>query len=243
MRSVRLFTDQPLVPDSVIDLIGNSANHFSKVLRARPKDMVILFNGDGNDYPGEVVAVNKHFVSIRLGNPEKRCFEPPVITELALGVSKGDRFPWAIQKATELGVNSIVLIYSERVDYRVPRDRVSNRLGHWQQIIISACEQCGRAKIPKIIEPQGLQMWVNNCEADLKYVLAFGASVRLDDNIQPSSLSLLVGPEGGLSEREINLAIQNGFRTLKLGPRTMRTETASLVALSILGARWGDLNP
>jgi 16S rRNA (uracil1498-N3)-methyltransferase len=162
-------------------------------------------------------------------------------TCLALGVSKGDRFEWAIKKATELGVTSIVPILSQRVDVRLSPDRWHKKQEHWQQIVISACEQSGRAVVPKVQEPTTLPQWLSDVEADCKLVLDPEATPRAI-NDQPASIALLIGPEGGLAASELTLAWENGFSAMRLGPRILRTETAPLVALSVLGARWGDIN-
>jgi 16S rRNA (uracil1498-N3)-methyltransferase len=163
------------------------------------------------------------------------------MTCLALGVSKGDRFEWAIKKATELGVTSIVPMLSQRVDVRLSPERWQKKQEHWQQIVISACEQSGRAVIPLVEEPTNLPHWLSHVEADCKLVLD-PCGVSNDLTNKPVRIALLIGPEGGLAASELDLASENGFTAMKLGPRVLRTETAPLVALSVLGARWGDIN-
>ena len=151
-------------------------------------------------------------------------------TCLALAVSKGDRFEWAIKKATELGVTSIVPIMSQRVDMRLSPERWQKKQEHWQQIVISACEQSGRALVPEVHEPTTLSQWLSDVEADCKLVLDPEATPSALHH-QPASIALLTGPEGGLAPSELTLASENGFSAMRLGPRVLRTETAPLLSL------------
>ena len=242
MRIIRLFSEQPLSQGSEVNLTAGAADYLTRVLRLREGDAITLFNGTGQDYHGSVVSFSKSVVTVCLDAAEAATTEPPVFTELGLCMSKGDRFNWAIQKATELGVGSIAPLYSERVNYKIPPDRITKRIAHWKGIVRSACEQCGRARVPKVAHPSSLAEWVRNTEADLKYVLHFGKRTAFGSNSRPHSIALLIGPEGGLTEEEISLAISKNFIAIQLGPRVLRTETASVVALSILGEKWGDLS-
>ena len=204
-------------------------------------DRLSVFNGDGNNYQGTIVSATKHQVSVLIDSIALAETESSLNTCLALAVSKGDRFEWAIKKATELGVTSIVPIQSQRVDVRLSPERWQKKQEHWQQIVISACEQSGRAVVPEIAAPTTLSQWLSNVEADCKLVLDPDATPKaLHD--QPTSIALLIGPEGGLTPSELTLASETGFSAIRLGPRVLRTETAPLVALSVLGARWGDIN-
>ena len=241
MRTIRLFSEQSLLEGSAINLTGGAADHLIRVLRVREGDAVTLFNGNGKDYRGSVISHGKSSVTVLLEAAESVMTEPPVFKELGLCISKGDRFSWAIQKTTELGVGSIVPLYSEKVKYRIPPGRITKRIAHWQAIVISACEQCGRAYVPKVEHPTSLTEWVRKTDADLKYVLHFGKRTQVISGTPPKKLALLIGPEGGLTEEEVGLAIYNHFIAIQLGPRVLTTETASVVALSILGEKWGDL--
>ena len=166
-------------------------------------------------------------------------------TTLGLCLSKGDRFDWAIQKATELGVGAITPLHSERVDFSIPQDRMKKRTTHWQQIAISACEQCGRVKVPSITPPQSLAVWVENVSAEQKWVLHCtedtGVSASAVTQGAPRDAALLIGPEGGLTDQEFDVASAEGFQLLQLGPRVLRTETAPAAALSVLGVFWGEM--
>ena len=201
---------------------------------------VSVFNGDGHDYSGHVDAVSKHQVTVNITSVKPLHTESTLHTCLALAVSKGDRFDWAIKKATELGVTSIVPILSQRVDVRLSPERWLKRQAHWQQVVISACEQSGRAVIPEVGSPKPLDSWVAGVEADCKYLLDPSLDSQ-ETSTTPESVAVLIGPEGGFTSEELRLASQFGFYALRLGPRVLRTETAPLVALSVIGARWGDI--
>lgn len=244
MRRVRInrfFTQQRLEPESELALETSISRHLGRVLRARAGDTVTLFNGDGHNYTASVISISKDVVIVRIQQREPCHTESPVAVTLGLALSKGDRFDWAIQKATELGVSAVAPLFTERVDFPIPEDRLSRRMAHWQQIVISACEQSGRARVPTVFAPQALASWCESVDAEAKYILDLEQDHRDQRSAPPSSLALLVGPEGGLTSSEIRMATQLGFHRLQLGPRVLRTETAPVVALSILGARWGDL--
>ena len=241
MRSYRVYSSRPLTVDEQCDLDDRASHHLARVLRVKTGDRLSVFNGDGKNYQGAIVSATKHQVSVLIDSIEQAETESPLKTCLALAVSKGDRFEWAIKKATELGVTSIVPILSQRVDVRLSPERWTKKREHWQQIVISACEQSGRAVVPEVQEPTILSPWLSDVEADCKLVLDPEATPNaLND--QPASIALLIGPEGGLAPSELTLAFENGFSAMRLGPRVLRTETAPLVALSVLGARWGDIN-
>ena len=241
MRSYRVYSSLPLTVDEQCDLDDRASHHLARVLRVKTGDRLSVFNGDGNNYQGAIVSATKHQVSVLIDSMEQADTESSLNTCLALAVSKGDRFEWAIKKATELGVTSIVPILSQRVDVRLSPDRWQKKRAHWQQVIISACEQSGRAVVPEVQEPTTLSQWLSDVEADCKLVLDPEATPSAI-NDQPASIALLIGPEGGLTASELALAWENGFSAMQLGPRILRTETAPLVALSVLGARWGDIN-
>ena len=241
MRSYRVYSSRPLTVDEQCDLDGRASHHLARVLRVKTGDRLCVFNGDGNNYQGAIVSATKNQVSVFIDSIDQADTESSLNTCLALAASKGDRFEWAIKKATELGVTSIVPILSQRVDIRLSPERWQKKQEHWQQIVISACEQSGRAIVPKVQEPTTLPHWLSHVEADCKLVLDPEATpITLRD--QPARIALLIGPEGGLAPSELTMASENGFSAMRLGPRVFRTETAPLVALSVLGARWGDIN-
>ena len=244
MRNPRLFTDQPLTPGDKVVLEGNVAQHLGRVLRSRSGDHIALFNGDGQEFAATVLTVSKCEVSVDIGAAYTPQTESLVHTALGLCLSKGDRFDWAIQKATELGVGAVTPLYSERVDFSIPPDRMEKRIAHWQQIAISACEQCGRVRIPAVSTPQPLKHWVQSVAAEHKWVLHcddHGAPKSVTGVATPADAALLIGPEGGLTDQEVARACENSFGVLRLGPRVLRTETAPVVALSALSVYWGEM--
>jgi 16S rRNA (uracil1498-N3)-methyltransferase len=148
---------------------------------------------------------------------------------------------WVIQKATELGVTSITPINTERTNVKLSSDRLEKKQQHWQQVAISACEQCTRNTVPTVKPLLTLEGWLADCDADQKFVLHHRSNKNLDEIKAPTSIALLIGPEGGLTADEIAQAEQAGFDALTLGPRVLRTETAPLAAISVLQHRWGDM--
>ena len=244
MRNPRLFTDQPLTPGDQVVLEGTVAQHLGRVLRARAGEQIALFNGDGREFAAKVLSVSKREVIVDIGAAATPQTESPVHTTLGLCLSKGDRFDWAIQKATELGVGAVTPLYSERVDFSMPPDRIKKRVAHWRQIAISACEQCGRVRIPAVSSPQPLEQWVQSVAAEQKWVLHcdnHGATRSGASKEAPADAALLIGPEGGLTDQEVARACENSFGVLRLGPRVLRTETAPVVALSALSVCWGEM--
>lgn len=240
MRSYRVHSYSDLTVGQSTVLDERSSHHLARVLRAKVGDFVTVFNGDGYNYASRISSITKAHITVDLLSKEDPCNESPLTTHLGLAVSKGDRFEWAIKKATELGVSSISPILSQRVDVRLPPERWKKKQDHWQQIVISACEQSGRAVVPEVHAPQPTELWVKAAKADSKFCLHPGLSNMLPPT-PPTSVALLIGPEGGLSDEEVTVASNCEFQGLNLGPRILRTETAPLVALSIVGTQWGDL--
>lgn len=241
MRTPRLFSDQPLLVGTEVVLEGSAAQYLGKVLRARVGDTVTLFDGQGQQGTATIKAIAKHSVSAQLDTITTPQTESSLQTHLGLCLSKGDRFDWAIQKATELGVSSISPLYSTRVDFTVPPERLAKRLSHWQHIVTSACEQSGRVRIPTVNAPTSLTTWVSETLADVKLVLHCDVHSTPPLAAKPQSVALLIGPEGGLTDEEVATAERHHFQPWQLGPRILRTETAPVVALSVIGAQWGDM--
>jgi 16S rRNA (uracil1498-N3)-methyltransferase len=241
MRVPRLFVDRPLVPHSQVEIDKAGAQYLGRVLRVRAGHHIVLFDGSGREFPAQIAEIGKHSIKALLGEATDPATESPVNTILGLCLSKGDRFDWAVQKATELGVSVIQPLKSERVDFAIPEDRIEKRIAHWQHIAISACEQSGRVRVPKLSPPSTLLHWVGAVSADEKWALDGASGQQKLPETTPKTLALLVGPEGGLTDSEISAAQQSGFRSLRLGPRVLRTETAPVVALTLVNSRWGDI--
>jgi 16S rRNA (uracil1498-N3)-methyltransferase len=239
MRLSRFFIDAPLSLGQH-ELPEAQAHYIGRVLRHAVGDAVQLFDGSGQEYLGELIEVGKKSVRVELRESLAGMAESPLSIHLGQGLSRGERMDWAIQKATELGANQISPIVSTRCEVRLKDERADKRMAHWRQIAISACEQCGRSSLPQINPPIPLEQWLEQVEADLKLVL-HPVAEPWASHPQPASLAMLIGPEGGLSEDEVQQAMARGFHAARLGPRVLRTETAPVVALSVAQQLWGDL--
>jgi len=241
MRIPRIYTEQSLASDAHVTLEKRPSHHLANVLRLGIDDTITLFNGRGAEYSGVITALGKKAVSVETGEKQQNTCESPLAIHLGVAISRGERMDWVIQKATELGVAAVSPLFSERVEVKLSSDRAEKKLRHWEEIAISACEQCGRNTLPFLSPPQTIKDWLTNTEAARKFVLHHKASQRREGKDAPSSIALLVGPEGGLSATEIEQAENNGYVALSLGPRVLRTETAPLAALAILQSKWGDM--
>ncbi|OOW05286.1 16S rRNA (uracil(1498)-N(3))-methyltransferase [Pseudomonas sp. MF6396] len=238
MRLSRFFIDAPLSLGEH-DLPEAQAHYIGRVLRMAPGDAVQLFDGSGQEYLGELLEVGKKSVRVTLAQAPPGQAESPLHVHLGQGLSRGERMDWAIQKATELGASVITPIVSERCEVRLKDERADKRLAHWRQVAISACEQCGRSTVPTIHSPVLLADWLKARDEALKLVL-HPVAEPLTSHARPASLAFLIGPEGGLSEVEVEQAKAAGFHAARLGPRVLRTETAPVVALAVAQQLWGD---
>ncbi|QQN38536.1 16S rRNA (uracil(1498)-N(3))-methyltransferase [Acinetobacter sp. CS-2] len=230
----RFYIEADLAVDMNAELTETVFHHWVKVLRAQVGEKATLFNGRGGEYEVTLIEVAKKSarVSVDSFNPDDRT--PAFSTLLGQVMSKGDRMDYAIQKATELGVSKIQLLTSERCEMRLKYDRDQKKIDHWQGIAIAACEQCGMNKVPEVLAPVSLQDWLETELPTTKLVLAPNKDqVNVLENAT-QDIALLIGPEGGLSEAEIQLFNQAGFINWCIGNRVLRTETAPIVALSIL---------
>ncbi len=240
MRIPRIYTEQPLAAGAELELEESGARHL-QVLRLGAGDSVLLFNGDGRSWQAQLLEGSRKRARVAIERElEAADGESPLAIHLGIAISKGERMDWVVQKATELGVTAITPLQTQRVEVRLNAERRAKKLRHWQQVAISACEQCGRNRLPTVAEPMALQPWLGSVVAECKLVLAPGAE-PLAASQPPQSLALLIGPEGGLDEAEIAAAARAGFAPLALGPRILRTETAPVAALAILQHLWGDM--
>jgi 16S rRNA (uracil1498-N3)-methyltransferase len=239
MRLSRFFIDAPLSLGQH-ELPEAQAHYIGRVLRHAVGNAVQLFDGSGQEYLGELIEVGKKSVRVELRECIAGLAESPLRIHLGQGLSRGERMDWAIQKATELGASEITPIISARCEVRLKDERADKRMMHWRQVAISACEQCGRSVLPMIHPPLELEAWLQQIEADLKLVLHPVAEPWVS-HTPPRSLAFLIGPEGGLSDAEVDQARGAGFESARLGPRVLRTETAPVVALSVAQQLWGDL--
>ncbi|MET0331983.1 MAG: 16S rRNA (uracil(1498)-N(3))-methyltransferase [Dyella sp.] len=244
MRTIRIHLDQPLANGLRCNLPTQAAEHVARVLRMGEGDSLTLFNGDGLDYPGHIVALGKREVQVQLDTPLALYNESTLRLTLAQGVARGEKMDLIVQKATELGVTRIVPLLTERSEVRLDAARADKRLTHWRAVAASACEQSGRAVLPVIEPAQPLEIWLAALADDQALRLALlpegGKRARELDFSDRGGL-LVVGPEGGLGQRDVHALQAAGFAGLRLGPRILRTETAGLAALAALQALHGDL--
>lgn len=242
MRIPRVYSPQTMAIGDCIELETGAARHLTSALRMNSGQLVTLFNGQGGEYTAELVEAKKGKATVRIAAFDQTNRESSLSIHLAIGISRGERMDWIMQKATELGVSEITPLFTERCEVKLSGDRLHKKVGHWQQVAISACEQSQRNKVPSVNTPIKLEQWQQGCKASLKLVLHHRTDQSLSNMRQPSGpIALLIGPEGGLSEREIEQAISLDFSPLVLGPRVLRTETAPLAAISILQSLWGDM--
>lgn len=241
MSTPRIYHPDALHEQLEITLFPSATNHVVRVLRMKTHQTLVVFNGDGKEYMGEIIAIEKHVARIRIQQGTQPAVESPLNIHLGQGISKGERMDYAIQKATELGVNKITPLFTQRCEVKLDSTRAQKRQAHWQQIAISACEQSGRCKIPEIALPCSLFEWFKQKLGDA-FICDTEANLHWPDAAKISNkISLLIGPEGGLAEEEIQMALAQKFHRLSLGPRILRTETAPVVALTLLQSHYGDL--
>jgi 16S rRNA (uracil1498-N3)-methyltransferase len=242
MSTPRFHVSIPLTVPAMLKLPEAAAHHAARVLRLRSGDTVTLFNGMGGEYAACITAIGKHDVTVAIERHDPVERESPLQVTLIQAVSSGERMDHTIQKAVELGVARIVPVESERSVVRLKGERAEKRVAHWQQVVISACEQCGRNRIPEVRMISPLDVWLAAEGNDaLRWALLPGADTALRDLSRPQRpIELLVGPEGGFTEAEAVAARRAAYQPVRLGPRVLRTETASPALLAAVQALWGD---
>ncbi len=241
MRTPHIYTHRPLTVGITITLEESPSRHISQVLRLHPGDKLSLFNGDGQRYSAQLQRCSKQKVEAEIVSVTKNQSEPPLHFTLALGISKGERMDYALQKAVELGISCFIPLFTERTVVKLKGERLERRLTHWQKVAIAACEQSGRNSIPSIEPAQQFDDWIVKAEQETRLILHPNATQSLSMLPAPNgSVLLLIGPEGGLSKNEIAAAETNGFTPVRLGPRILRTETAPIAALAAMQMLWGD---
>lgn len=242
MRIPRVFHASALATGTRIGLEAAAANHIARVLRLRCGAPIVLFDGSGGEYLATIVSADKRTVDVQVENFVPRDVESPLDITLVQGISRGERMDYTIQKAVELGVNRIVPVVTERSVVKLSGERAAKKIGHWQGVAISACEQSGRNRVPEIEEIRSLSEWLGASFNGTALFLDPRAEGGLGGLGPKTRVALLVGPEGGLSDAEERNAYSSGYVGLRLGPRVLRTETAGLAAVAVLQALWGDLS-
>jgi 16S rRNA (uracil1498-N3)-methyltransferase len=241
-RIPRVFVDGPLAERQQLALEDEAAAHLGRVLRARPGEPVVLFDGSGAEFAAEVVTASRRKVEIAVGTRRDVNRESRLELVLLQGICRNERMDWVVRKATELGVAAIRPVQTERSLVKLDPARVAGRIEHWRAIAISACEQCGRNVLPDILPPLPVTAALSAHKGAAGVLLDPQAAHGLEKlHPAPGPLCLLVGPEGGLDERERAAARAAGYTGIRLGPRVLRTETAALTGVTLLQARFGDL--
>lgn len=240
MRVIRAFVDLPLAVGARIALPEDAAGHLVRVLRLGPGDACMLFNGDGRDYDARIASVSKKSVEADIDSAREAGNESPLRIVLVQGIPRGEKMDWILQKATELGVTGFVPVHGERGEVRLDGERAEKRLRHWHSVVISACEQSGRARIPGVAAPRALADALADLPAT-RLLLDPEAAQPLPSRIEGDACAIAIGPEGGWSPADIATLEAAGFIGARLGPRVLRTETAGIAAVAALQARAGDL--
>jgi 16S rRNA (uracil1498-N3)-methyltransferase len=240
MATPRIHCDLRLGPGAQFALSPEAAQHVSKALRLKAGDGLVVFDGRGGEYEASIQRVDRGAVDVKLGAFRDVDREPPLDVGLVQGLPEADKMDWIIQKAVELGVGWIQPVVCERSVVRLSGERAERRALHWQRVAVAACEQSGRNRIPDVRPILDFRAWLALAGESPRWLLSPGAPALAARGVPPPGLELVVGPEGGLSERELDLAGTRGCIPVGLGPRVLRTETAALAALAALHALWGD---
>ncbi|MBE2896955.1 16S rRNA (uracil(1498)-N(3))-methyltransferase [Pasteurellaceae bacterium HPA106] len=243
MRIPRIFSPEPLSDYAICELSDDAVNHVARVLRMNVGDALVLFDGSNRTFPATIREIGKKRVQVALGQGQQDDRESPLFLHLGQVISRGERMEFTIQKSVELGVSVITPLWSERCGVKLDEQRMAKKLQQWQKIAIAACEQCGRNRVPEVRPLMKLEQWCAEGSGELKLNLHPRAKCGIAGlkNVNATGIRLLIGAEGGLSAQEIAMTEQNGFRSVLLGPRVLRTETAALTAITALQVCFGDL--
>ena len=239
MRVIRAHVDASLAVGAHIALPEDAAGHLVRVLRLAVGDACVLFNGDGKDYDARIVSVSKKSVEADIESVREVRNESPLRIVLVQGIARGEKMDWILQKATELGVAGFVPVHGERGEVRLDGERAEKRLRHWRSVVVSACEQSGRARIPEVAPPRALADALADLPA-MRLLLDPEATRPLPSHIDGHACTIAIGPEGGWSPTDMATLEAAGFVGARLGPRVLRTETAGIAAIAALQARAGD---
>lgn len=245
MTAPRVYVEPPLAGGATIELPEGAFRHLVQVLRMQAGEALVLFDGRGGEYQAQLTSVAKRAASVTIGAHRDVERESALDLTLVQGISKGDRMDFTIQKAVELGVRRIAPITTERCNVHLDADRQGKRLEHWRGVIVSACEQSGRTRIPVLEPVRRFDAYLAASAGTVRFVLDPQAQTSLAAAAaevgQDQAIAVVVGPEGGLSAAELALAVRNGVIGVRMGPRVLRTETAGIAALTMLQAARGDL--
>ena len=242
MRRPRIFLDDHIQTGAIYTLPEEASHHVAQVMRMRVDEQLILFNGQGGQFNAEITFVDKRRVDVKVGQHILGDRESNCDITLVQGITRGQKMDYILQKAVELGVKRIVPVMTEHGTVQLDNHRAEKRHQHWQKIIISACEQSGRNTLPVLIDVQNFESWIVQDKNEMKLIFHPETNHRLSEMESTiSQLTLLIGPEGGFSQHEYELAQENGCQAISLGPRILRTETAAVAAITACQTHWGDM--
>lgn len=241
----RIYFPGEIPPHGSCLLAPAQAHHVARVLRLQAGDAITLFDGRGIEYAAVIARIAKSGITLNVGEPRRIDRESPLAVTLAQAISSGERMDYTVQKAVELGVAGIQPLESARSVVRLDGIRARKRLAHWQAVVIAACEQCGRNRVPEIAPVMALRDWlglaVRRPASETRMLLAPQAGITLREVPRPrAGVTVLAGPEGGFTTEEQHDATRAGFVAVRMGPRVLRTETAAVAALAAMQALWGD---
>ncbi len=240
MNFPRIYHSGPLQLFNLVTLDKFASHHLFKVLRSKIGDQVEIFNGQGGAFRGVLRARQGQHVIVELEEFSKEDNESPLTIYLGQALSRQERMDYAIQKSVELGVSHIIPLITARCAVQWNQEHQSKRLLHWRQVVLSACEQCRRNRIPTLVAPQPLTTFLQQA-VGLRLICHPDHTKSANLPQKVDQITLLIGPEGGFTAQEVQQAQQANFAALSLGPRILRTETAAVVSLAILQSRWGDI--
>ena len=242
MRITRFYFKDVLETSSIVKLPLDLIHYVVKVLRLRPGNQIKLFNNNEGEFLGTIVSIDKDGISVCIDQQIREPAEDSVRFHIAISITKGERMDYAIQKSVELGVTSVSPLYSQFSEVKIKnKNHLENKLRHWEKIILNTSQQCGRLSLPQVREPMSLPELIEESKANTFFLLDASGSKNLNEVNFERDLCLVVGPEGGFSDDELKYASKKA-EIITLGPRTLRSETAPVVALSILQSKFGDLS-
>lgn len=234
MRRIRLFHEGHLSSGLTVMLHANASHHLLQVLRKKIGEKIWLFNGSDGEFEATLTSANKKIACVEVGNFFERNTESTVHIHLGQAISRGERMDYAIQKSVELGVSEITPLFTEFCQVQLADNRIEKRVAHWQMIAVSAAEQSGRCSVPIVHNPMSFSEWIAH-SGDTKIICCPKTDKNnFVPNADVKKLSLTIGAEGGFSEREVSNAFEKDFQAMSLGPRILRTETATVVAITLL---------
>ncbi len=240
MRIPRLYCPALVITSEPIELPLPVVRHIVQVLRLKVGALIQVFDGLGAEYEATLTHVAKREATMRLGERIENKAESSLQMTLLQGISRGERMDYALQKAVEMGVSHIIPVETARCNVNLSQGRDAKRWAHWEGVIISSCEQSGRASLPTLSPISDLQTAISGCDSILQIVLDPLATRGWQTLKQPESVAVLIGPEGGLDDKEIEIVCEAGYERIRFGPRILRTETASVAALAVMQTLWGD---